>query len=114
MAELKNDPDIERLAAAVVGRFEASERSARLVVGGVPVNTAPTLMDRLASAVGQRLAARSAIPSIDRLASALAHRLAASPTAARLASAVTRHFAKTTTEVDIVAESVAKRLQPGR
>jgi len=91
MAKDKANPNVERLAAAVADRFSASARAPRL--GDPQVKSKKVaLIDRLASAVGQRLAARSGA-NIDVLASAVAHRLAASPGAARLASGAARHFA---------------------
>lgn len=86
------DGNIERLAHAVADRFSASAHAARLSGTASTLASSPTLVDRLASAVGQRLAARAG-GDIDKLASAIAHHLAASTGAARLASAAARHFA---------------------
>lgn len=90
--------DVDRLASAVVHRFAASLdapplRGASVSVERLAKRRAPTLLDRLASAVGQRLAHGSQFPKIEPLASAVAARLAASKGAARLASAATRHYA---------------------
>ena len=90
----KNRPDgeIERLTAAVADRFAASAKTVRLAGSRPELSAKASLIDRLASAVAQRLAARSGA-NIDLLASAIAHRLAASPGAARLASSAARQFA---------------------
>ena len=50
------DGDIDRLCAAVADRFNASARTARLATSEVTRSVNPALLDRLASAVGQRLA----------------------------------------------------------
>lgn len=76
--QMRSNPDVDSLASAVAHRFAASAGTvASQRLGN------PTLVDRLASAVGQRLAARTGT-DIDRLASAVAHRLAASEKAAPL------------------------------
>jgi hypothetical protein len=110
------DPEIERLASAVAQRFIASARTARLTSPAQQVRVASgqtvSVVERVASAVGQRLAARGSVPNIDKLASAVAHRLAASPAVAGVASAATRHFARTLTSADLAASAAAKRLTP--
>lgn len=98
--------DIERLASAVVHRFAASEATARL--GRAAAGGSPTLVDRLASAVGQRLAAGSQLAHITPLASAVAKRLAASKGAARLASSATRHFSLD--QAEAVASAAVKQM----
>ena len=115
MADAKtSDADIERLAAAVADRFNASSRTVHLAASQATRTRIPGLVDRLASAVGQRLAARAGT-NIDRLASAVAQRLAASTGAARLASSAARHFAGDLVwgdpELDRLVVGVAGRLK---
>ena len=101
--------DIDRLASAVVHRFAASQSAARLAQPS-PSPAEPTIIDRLASAVGQRLAIGSQHPNIETLASAVAKRLAASKGAARLASAATLRYALAG-DVQQVASNALKNLQ---
>jgi hypothetical protein len=65
-------------------------------------------MDRLASAVGQRLAVGSQLPHITAVASEVAKHLAASKGAARLASSATRHFALD--DAEALASAVVKKM----
>lgn len=113
--------DIERLASAVAQRFAASQKSARLmsaagpkiasaVVASAANRAGPTLIARLASAVGQRLAQGSELRKLDPVASAVAKRLGASAGAAKLASAATRHYAMD--DVNRVASAAILRLAP--
>ena len=100
------DSDIGRLAAVVASRIAASASTARLAGATISNPVTPTLTDRMASAVGQRLAGSN----LHLLASAVAHRLVASASAAPLVNSVTSHFAEF--GVERLASSVAFRLQP--
>jgi hypothetical protein len=75
--------------------------------GAAPL-AGPSLVERLASAVGQRLAKGSSLPHLEALASAVAKRLSASAGAARLASAATRHYALN--DINKVASGALNRL----
>lgn len=82
---------MDRLASAVAARFAASAASVRLSSVSERPSGPPGLVDRLASAAGQRLAARRGT-DIDLLASAVAHRLAASEAAAPLVESTVLHY----------------------
>jgi hypothetical protein len=103
-------PDVHRLASAVAHRIVASARSAPLTAAGAKGNS-PALLDRLASAVGQRLAART-VTNIDQLASAVAHRLAASEPAAPLVQSVVAHYGSpySSPELDQLVDNKAVEL----